>query len=67
MAKVKPLSKASIRKPNPDDSLPQIDAELEQKKAAGQTEDQKANTAYHKGAFQTHDPVTGLKRDKPLS
>lgn len=52
MAKVKPLSKA---------------VEAEREKAAGQTDAQKDEAVYYKGKFQTHDPVTGEKRDKPLS
>lgn len=65
MAKVKPLAS---RKPDKADAdLPQIDVDEERKKAAGQTASQKEIADYHKGAFQTHDPVTGLKRDKPLS
>lgn len=35
----------------------------EQKKAAGQTDSQKAMREYHEGKFQTHDPITGEKRD----
>ena len=35
----------------------------EQKKAAGQTDAQKELRAYHEGAFQTHDPITGEERD----
>lgn len=67
MAKVKPLSTSSAKGKNPDAALPQIDVEAEYAKAAGQTDDQQEIAAYHKGAFQTHDPVTGEKRDKPLS
>ncbi len=63
MTKTNPLSKAST----PDAALPQIDVEAEREKAAGQTDAQKADAAYYKGKFQTHDPVTGEKRDKPLS
>lgn len=36
--------------------------ETEHDKAAGKTEAQLANRAYHDGKFQTHDPVTGEKR-----
>ncbi len=41
-------------------------AEDEFAKAKGTTESQKAVKAYHEGKFQTHDPVTGEKRSKPL-
>lgn len=42
-------------------------AESEIAKAKGTTESQEAVKSYHEGKFQTHDPVTGEKRDKPLS
>lgn len=35
----------------------------EQKKAAGQTDSQKAMREYHEGAFQTEDPITHEPRD----
>jgi hypothetical protein len=46
--------------------LPEVDAEEESDKLHGQTESQKEIESYHKGAFQTHDPVTGKKRDEKL-
>lgn len=44
--------------------LPEPDYDLEMQKLRGQTEGQLAMKAYHEGKFQTHDPVTGEKRDK---
>ena len=39
------------------------DLSLEQKKAAGLTSAQQELRAYHEGAFQTQDPITGEDRD----
>lgn len=44
--------------------LPQADDDLELQKARGQTESQKQMKAFHEGRFQSHDPVSGQKRDK---
>jgi len=44
--------------------LPQADNDLELQKARGQTESQKQMKAFHEGRFQSHDPVSGEKRDK---
>lgn len=41
-------------------------AATELAKVRGETDSQKSVKAYHEGKFQTHDPVTGEKRDKPL-
>lgn len=42
---------------------PVTDLAEEQKKAAGQTDSQREIREYHEGEFQTHDPITGEKRD----
>lgn len=42
---------------------PLTDIGEEQKKAAGQTDSQREIRKYHEGEFQTHDPITGEKRD----
>ncbi len=44
--------------------LPEADDDLELQKARGQTESQKQMKAFHEGRFQSHDPVSGQKRDK---
>jgi hypothetical protein len=41
-------------------------AEAEEEKLRGQTDEQQELRDYHEGKFQTHDPVTGEKRDAPL-
>jgi hypothetical protein len=63
---VEPLTTESVAPAIEDGPLPEIDKAAEKAKTAGQTDSQQAVKKYHEGSFQTHDPVTGLERDKPL-
>jgi len=55
-------NRPSADRPNP--TTPQVDEELEVKKARGQTDSQKAIKKYHEGEFQKNDPITGEAREK---
>jgi hypothetical protein len=70
MAVKKSTAKASEPKVTPQTGayapLPEVDAQAESDKLRGQTESQKEIESYHEGEFQTHDPVTGKKRDHKL-
>lgn len=63
---VAPLTTESVAPQNDEGPLPAIDLKAEKEKTAGKTDSQQAVKKYHEGKFQTHDPVTGLARDKPL-
>lgn len=51
-----------------DPTDPNREPTTEEKKALGQTKSQQQIKDYHEGEFQTHDPITGEKRelDQPL-
>jgi hypothetical protein len=54
------------QKGSPELKEAQKQAEEEQAKLEGETDSQGEVRKYHEGKFQTHDPVTGEKRDKKL-
>jgi hypothetical protein len=63
---VEPLTTESVKAPAAESETVEVDYAAEKVKTAGQTDSQQAVKSYHEGKFQTHDPVTGLERDKPL-
>jgi hypothetical protein len=54
------------QKDSPELKEAEKQAEEERAKEAGETDPQQELRKYHEGKFQTHDPVTGEKRDEKL-
>lgn len=66
MARKRAPRKAAATKRTTERARENTASELQQQNedaASGNTEPQQEMIEYHKGAFQTHDPITGEERD----